>query len=128
MWDVISSICRHSIHQPQLLCTHINLVVRCTITIQQWIPCTRYPTVCACVVGTTNLHTGICSVQVPSYTGTVVPHGHCFAITTITLLQHQTFAPQIPLAINPPVMPEPDWVSKHTSLSLVPRPRVWQVH
>ena len=69
------------------------------------------------------------SIPVLSCTGTVVQCCH-FVLglpqltwTTSTLLEHHAFTPQTPPAVSPPLVPDPNSVSKHASL--VPRPRVW---
>ena len=62
-------------------------------------------------------------ILVPSCTSTVVQRGHVsYSVTKTTLLEYQMFAQRIPPAVGPPLVPDPDHVSKQASL--IPRPRV----
>ena len=79
-----------------------------------------YPTVRACAVGITNLHT---SSVLYWNCGTVqsLCSWSATTCTTWTLLEHQVLTPRTPRAVGSPLVPDPDQVSKYASL--VPRPR-----
>ena len=68
--------------------------------------------VCACAVGTTNLHTGTHGIALSLFS---VCHNYM-------LLEHQAYAVRILIlpAVGPPFMPDPNRVGEYASL--IPRP------